>query len=126
MKREAKSASTSRGSRRSRGEMGRTSASVSGARCARTTAKAAILRTISVTIRRRSPRDRAGLKRHGVSMNQRSLLRSGVVERRRMRSSRERLFGMTPTAGANHGEDVKEYYFYLDSTPTHFVHEVPL
>jgi hypothetical protein len=23
------------------------------------------------------------------------------------------------TAKANHGEDVKEYYFYLDSTPTH-------
>ena len=24
-----------------------------------------------------------------------------------------------PAARANHGEDVKEYYFYLDSTPTH-------
>ncbi len=31
---------------------------------------------------------------------------------------KERLFGLTPTEG-NHGEDVKEYYFYLDSTPTH-------
>src|SRR6185436_18746404 len=30
----------------------------------------------------------------------------------------ERLFGLTGTEG-NHGEDVKEYYFYLDSTPTH-------
>jgi len=31
---------------------------------------------------------------------------------------KERLFGLTPHEG-NHGEDVKEYYFYLDSTPTH-------
>ncbi len=31
---------------------------------------------------------------------------------------KERAFGLTPGEG-NHGEDVKEYYFYLDSTPTH-------
>jgi Glycosyl hydrolase family 63 C-terminal domain len=31
---------------------------------------------------------------------------------------KERAFGLTPTEG-NHGEDVKEYYFYLDATPTH-------
>ena len=31
---------------------------------------------------------------------------------------KERLFGLTNSQG-NHGEDVKEYYFYLDSTPTH-------
>ncbi|MGQ4385254.1 MGH1-like glycoside hydrolase domain-containing protein [Streptomyces sp. SAS_270] len=31
---------------------------------------------------------------------------------------KERMFGLTNTEG-NHGEDVKEYYFYLDSTPTH-------
>jgi hypothetical protein len=31
---------------------------------------------------------------------------------------KERLFGLVPGEG-NHGEDVKEYYFYLDSTPTH-------
>jgi hypothetical protein len=31
---------------------------------------------------------------------------------------KERLFGLT-NSQANHGEDVKEYYFYLDSTPTH-------
>src|SRR5919202_2571217 len=31
---------------------------------------------------------------------------------------KERLFGLTGTEG-NHGEDAKEYYFYLDSTPTH-------
>src|SRR5262245_5385503 len=31
---------------------------------------------------------------------------------------KERLFGLT-NSEANHGEDVKEYYFYIDSTPTH-------
>jgi hypothetical protein len=31
---------------------------------------------------------------------------------------KERLFGLT-NSETNHGEDVKEYYFYLDSTPTH-------
>ena len=31
---------------------------------------------------------------------------------------KERVFGLT-NSEANHGEDVKEYYFYLESTPTH-------
>jgi hypothetical protein len=31
---------------------------------------------------------------------------------------KERLFGLTNNEG-NHGEDAKEYYFYIDSTPTH-------
>ena len=31
---------------------------------------------------------------------------------------KERLFGLTSNEG-NHGEDVKECYYYLDSTPTH-------
>ena len=31
---------------------------------------------------------------------------------------KERAFGLVPSEG-NHGEDVKEYYYYLDSTPTH-------
>src|SRR5436190_13818299 len=31
---------------------------------------------------------------------------------------KERAFGLTNSEG-NHGEDLKEYYFYLDSTPTH-------
>ena len=34
------------------------------------------------------------------------------------RSSKSACFGLTNSEG-NHGEDVKEYYFYLDSTPTH-------
>src|SRR5947209_1206518 len=31
---------------------------------------------------------------------------------------KERMFGLTPNEG-NHGEDIKEYYFYDDNTPTH-------
>jgi len=31
---------------------------------------------------------------------------------------KERLFGVVPSEG-NHGEDVKEYYFYLDNLPSH-------
>lgn len=31
---------------------------------------------------------------------------------------KERLFGLIPTEG-NHGEDVKEYYFYVDALPSH-------
>src|SRR3974390_1022042 len=31
---------------------------------------------------------------------------------------KERIFGLTNSEG-NHGEDCKEYYYYLDSTPTH-------
>ena len=31
---------------------------------------------------------------------------------------KERIFGLNPYEG-NHGEDVKEYYYYLDATPTH-------
>jgi hypothetical protein len=31
---------------------------------------------------------------------------------------KERMFGLTGTEG-NHGEDVKDYYYYLDNTPTH-------
>src|SRR5260370_27921976 len=36
----------------------------------------------------------------------------------RDRILKERLFGVTGNQG-NHGEDVKECYYYLDSTPTH-------
>ncbi len=41
---------------------------------------------------------------------------------------KEPLFGLT-NSEANHGEDVKEYYFYIDSTPTHsymkYLHKYP-
>ena len=35
---------------------------------------------------------------------------------------KERLFGLTNSEG-NHGEDVKECYYYLDATPTHSLSE---
>ena len=35
-----------------------------------------------------------------------------------IRILKERMFGVSGHEG-NHGEDVKEYYFYLDNTPTH-------
>ena len=42
---------------------------------------------------------------------------------------KERLFGLTNSEG-NHGEDVKEYYYYLESTPTHsymrYLYKYPL
>ena len=38
---------------------------------------------------------------------------------------KERLFGLTNDEG-NHGEDVKEYYFYLDNTPHPLLHEMSL
>ena len=46
-----------------------------------------------------------------------AVFRPGAVERRDP-ILKERLFGLTGPEG-NHGEDVKEQYFYLDSTPTH-------
>ena len=46
-----------------------------------------------------------------------ALLRARALERRDP-ILKERLFGLTGPQG-NHGEDVKECYYYLDSTPTH-------
>ncbi len=48
---------------------------------------------------------------------------SGSVSRSRFGTAgipilKERLFGLTNSEG-NHGEDVKELYYYLDATPTH-------
>src|ERR687887_398628 len=44
--------------------------------------------------------------------------RSRSRQDQRSLTHEERLLGLTGHEG-NHGEDVKEYYFYLDSTPTH-------
>src|ERR1700686_2424082 len=38
---------------------------------------------------------------------------------------KERMFGLTSSEG-NHGEDVKAYYFYLDSTPSHSYMKYPI
>ncbi|HEY4046373.1 MAG TPA: glucosidase [Acidobacteriaceae bacterium] len=54
----------------------------------------------------------------GVSDDQQLLCFSVALWNGKDPILKERMFGLT-NSEANHGEDVKEYYFYLDSTPTH-------
>jgi hypothetical protein len=54
----------------------------------------------------------------GISDNQQQLCFALALWNGRDPLLKERMFGLTNAEG-NHGEDVKEYYFYLDSTPTH-------
>ncbi|MBO0910660.1 MAG: glucosidase [Acidobacteria bacterium] len=54
----------------------------------------------------------------GISDDQQRLCFALALWNERDPILKERLFGLTNNEG-NHGEDVKEYYFYLDSTPTH-------
>jgi hypothetical protein len=54
----------------------------------------------------------------GISDNEQRLCFALALWNGRDPILKERLFGLTNSEG-NHGEDVKEYYFYLDSTPTH-------
>src|SRR5919202_2269709 len=54
----------------------------------------------------------------GISDNQQLLCFALALWNGRDPILKERLFGLGGPEG-NHGEDVKEYYFYLDSTPTH-------
>ena len=54
----------------------------------------------------------------GISDDQQRLCFAIALWNERDPILKERLFGLTNSEG-NHGEDVKEYYFYVDSTPTH-------
>jgi len=54
----------------------------------------------------------------GISDDQQHLCFSVALWNGKDSVLKERLFGLTGPQG-NHGEDVKEYYFYLDNTPTH-------
>jgi hypothetical protein len=54
----------------------------------------------------------------GISDNHQRLCFALALWNERDPIVKERLFGLTGPQG-NHGEDVKEYYFYLDCTPTH-------
>lgn len=54
----------------------------------------------------------------GICDNHQNLCFALALWNRKDPILKERLFGLTGVEG-NHGEDVKEYYFYLDSTPTH-------
>ncbi len=54
----------------------------------------------------------------GISDNHQRLCFAVALWNERDPILKERYFGLSGSEG-NHGEDVKEYYFYLDSTPTH-------
>jgi hypothetical protein len=54
----------------------------------------------------------------GISDNHQRLCFALALWNERDALLKERYFGLTGPEG-NHGEDVKEYYFYLDGTPTH-------
>ncbi|MCB9068398.1 MAG: glucosidase [Calditrichae bacterium] len=54
----------------------------------------------------------------GISDDQQRLCFALAMWNKRDPFIKERLFGLSGPQG-NHGEDVKEYYYYLDSTPTH-------
>jgi hypothetical protein len=54
----------------------------------------------------------------GISDNHQRLCFALALWNERDPILKERLFGLTGSEG-NHGEDVKDYYYYLDSTPTH-------
>src|SRR5437879_4288683 len=54
----------------------------------------------------------------GISDRKQTICFALALWNRRDPILKERIFGLTGDEG-NHGEDAKEYYFYLDSTPTH-------
>ncbi len=75
--------------------------------------------TTSRTIRRgRAPIAGAKTALAGISDDQQRLCFALALWNGKDPILKERLFGLT-NSESNHGEDVKEYYFYLDSTPTH-------
>ena len=104
----------------------RTCPSASGARCARTTAQ-------SGDAWNYFPHDQARSRAYrwgedglaGISDDQQRLCFALALWNGKDPILKERLFGLTNSEG-NHGEDVKEYYFYLDSHADPLVHEVPL
>ena len=98
---------------------GLTLASASGARSARTTAKAETPGISSVTIRpAREPIGGVRTASPAFPTTNSDLCFALALWNGKDSILKERLFGLTNSEG-NHGEDVKEYYFYLDSTPTH-------
>jgi len=86
--------------------------------CARTTAKARRLELLPARPRPLAsvPMGEDGLA--GISDEQQHLCFALALWNGKDPIIKERLFGLTGAEG-NHAEDVKEYYFYLDSTPTH-------
>ena len=96
-----------------------TSASASGARSARTTATTATPGRTSPTTRpARGPTAGARTAWPGISDDKQRLCFALALWNEQDPILKERLFGLTNAEG-NHGEDVKEYYFYVDNLPTH-------
>ena len=97
----------------------RTSPSGNGARCARTTAP-------SGTAWEYLPHDHARSRAYrwgedgiaGICDDQQQLCFALALWNGADPILKERMFGLTGNEG-NHGEDVKEYYFYLDNVPSH-------
>ena len=106
--------------RRRRGRRGaRTSPSASGARSARTTAPTATPGTIFTHDQARSRAYRWGEDGiAGICDERQRLCLALALWNGADPILKERIFGLTNSEG-NHGEDAKEYWFYLDSTPTH-------
>jgi hypothetical protein len=102
-----------------RGESGaRIFPSGSGGRFARTIASRATPGTISATIKPDRAPTVGARTVSPVSDDHQFLCFALALWNGKDPILKERLFGLT-NSEANHGEDVKEYYFYLDSTPTH-------
>ena len=98
---------------------GRTSPSASGARCARTTRPTATAGTTSRTTTRAAAPTAGARTACSASRDRECRLCFALaLWNGRDPILKERLFGLTGPEG-NHGEDVKECYYYLDSTPTH-------
>ena len=101
------------------GAGGRISPNASGVRCAKTIAPTALPGTFFPHDHARSRAYRWGEDGlAGISDNHQRLCFALALWNGQDPILKERLFGLTGNEG-NHGEDVKEYYFYLDSTPTH-------
>ncbi len=93
--------------------------SASGAPCARTTAATATPGTLHRTTRLARSAYRWGEDGlAGVCDDQQRLCFALALWNGRDPILKERIFGLTNGEG-NHGEDAKEYWFYLDCTPTH-------
>ncbi len=90
----------------------------SGERCARITATMAMPGITSPMTRRARGVSLGRRRAGGISDDKQRLCFALALWNGQDPILKERLFGLTNSEG-NHGEDVKEYYFYLDSTPTH-------
>jgi len=113
------------GSRRSPGRSGAVPVrSASGERCARLQLNRRAWNFFTHDHAARAPTAGRGRHRRHFRLTSSAFAFSLALWNGKDPSSRG-LFGLTNSQG-NHGEDVKEYYLYLDSTPTHSYMKDPL